>query len=112
LKNNNLIKTNTVLLKLKRFFSKVFKKSVENEKQYTEISNDFFENEISIRDEIKEKNEKEKCLRKLLNNEIDIDSLTEEEIDEISEYIDEYTLNLNKRLQDLKHEISSNIKKV
>jgi hypothetical protein len=111
LKNNSLIKTNTIWYKLKRFFSKFLKKHEEKEKQYTEISNDFFENEISIRDEIEEKNKREKYLRKLLNNEIDINSLTEDEINKISEYIDDYLLELNKRLQDLKQKISNNIKK-
>jgi hypothetical protein len=111
LNNNNLIKTNKLWYKIKRFFNKFFKSKEESEKQYTEISNDFFENEISMRDEIEEKNKKEKYLRKLLNNEIDINNLSEEEIDKISDYIDDYLLKLNRRLKELKQEISDNIKK-
>lgn len=126
--NNSLIKTDGIWYKIKRFFKNMFsgekhdnkdiiqenqnintntekinqnKEIVENE---DEIKKSFKE-EISYKEEIQEQNRKEKIATKLLDGEIDSYDLSDEEVDEMTEYFIKDIEKQNKELQRIKEHI-------
>ena len=124
--NNSLIKTNSIWYKVKRFFSKIFgeknnnisednitsknviTKKVEDVNEKIETQNEVeksFKEGISYKEEIQEKNRKEKIANELLNGRIDVYDLSDEEVDEMTKYFTEDIEKQNKELQRIKNHI-------
>ena len=81
---NKLIKTNTIWFKIKNFFKKIFKRKKNNEA--IEITDNTPKNTMTLREKIGEYSRKKELAEKLLNNEIDVYDLTDEEVEEMTEY--------------------------
>ena len=81
---NKLIKTNTIWFKIKSFFRKIFKRKYNN--AGTNLPDKTQNNTITLREKMKENLRKKELAEKLLNNEIDVDDLTDEEVEEMTEY--------------------------
>lgn len=124
--NNSLIKTNSIWYKVKRFFSKIFgeknnnisednitsknviTKKVEDVNEKIETQNEVeksFKEGISYKEEIQEKNRKEKIANELLNGRIDVYDLSDEEVDEMTKYFTEDIEKQNKELKRIKNHI-------
>ena len=126
--NNSLIKTDGVWYKIKRFLSNMFSREKQYSKDVTQenqnsnantekinqnnqtIENEdeikkSFKEEISYKEEIQEKNRKEKLAIKLLDGEIDSYDLSDEEVDEMTEYFMKDIEKQNKELQRIKEHI-------
>lgn len=81
---NKLIKTNTIWFKIKNFFRRIFKRKKNNEA--IEIIDNTLKNTMTLREKMKEELRKKELAEKLLNNEIDVYDLTDEEVEEMTEY--------------------------
>ena len=81
---NKLIKTNTIWFKIKSFFRRIFKRKHSNE--VTNLPDKTQDKILTLREKMKEELRKKELAEKLLNNEIDIDDLTDEEVEEMTEY--------------------------
>lgn len=87
--NNKLIKTDTIWYKIKSCFQKLFnikKYSVIEEEIILKPSNDSFQESISVKEELNERNKKEELALKLINYDVDVYDLTDEEVDEMTEW--------------------------
>lgn len=113
MENNQLITTDNLWYKIKSFFRKIFQKNniknVESsETKETNVSNEQkqnFERQISYRKELREKNKKEKLAKKLVAGEKSVDDLTENEIDEMTEYFQIEIEKTDRELDKIKWEI-------
>jgi len=108
--NNKLIRTDTIWYKIKSFFSNIFRKkelkqeNIETKQEnLQEVSNKTsFKEEVSYREEIKELERKESVAQELLTGEVDCEDLTEQELDEMTEYFIEDIKKQEAELQRIK----------
>ena len=90
MENNKLIKTDTIWYKIKKFLYNIFNKKENNnkkeEKNVQKHINNKFQESISVKKEIDKQNKKEKLALNLINSDVDINDLTDEEVDEMIEW--------------------------
>ena len=90
MENNKLIKTDTIWYKIKKFLYNIFNKKENNkkkeEKNVQKHINNKFQESISVKKEIDEQNKKEKLALNLINADVDINDLTDEEVDKMIEW--------------------------
>lgn len=90
MENNKLIKTDTIWYKIKKFLYNIFNKKENNnkkeEKNVQKHINNKFQESISVKKEIDKQNRKEKLALNLINSDVDINDLTDEEVDEMIEW--------------------------
>lgn len=123
--NNSLIKTDGLWYKIKKFFGNMFSGDKYNSRvEIEEDSGDYgnidktnnivkndretkesFKTDISYKEEIKEQNRKESIATKLLNGDIDSYDLSNEEVNEMTEYFMNDIEKQNKELQRIKEHI-------
>lgn len=123
--NNSLIKTDGLWYKIKKFFRNMFSGDKYNSRvEIKEDSGDYgnidktnnivkndseikesFKTDISYKEEIKEQNRKESIATKLLNGDIDSYDLSNEEVNEMTEYFMNDIEKQNKELQRIKEHI-------
>ena len=123
--NNSLIKTDGLWYKIKQFFGNMFSGDKYNSRvEIKEDSGDYgnidktnnivkndsetkesFKTDISYKEEIKEQNRKEIIAAKLLNGDIDSYDLSNEEVNEMTEYFMNDIEKQNKELQRIKERI-------
>ena len=86
--DNQLIKIDTIWYKIKSFFKKLFnrKKYSVVEKNIQKPSTNNFQESISVKKELSEQSRKEDMALKLINDDIDVWDLTDEEVDEMTEW--------------------------
>lgn len=93
MENNKLIKTDTIWYKIKKFLYNIFNKKENNnkkeEKNVQKHINNKFQESISVKKEIDKQNRKEKLALNLINADIDINDLTDEEVNEMIEWFKE-----------------------
>lgn len=90
MENNKLIKTDTIWYKIKKFLYNIFNKKENNnkkeEKNVQKHINNKFQESISVKKEIDEQNKKGKLALNLINADVDINDLTDEEVDKMIEW--------------------------
>ena len=90
MENNKLIETDTIWYKIKKFLYNIFNKKENNnkkeEKNVQKHINNKFQESISVKKEIDKQNRKEKLALNLINSDVDINDLTDEEVDEMIEW--------------------------
>lgn len=90
MENNKLIKTDTIWYKIKKFLYNIFnKKENDNKKEEKNVQKHIdnkFQESISVKKDIDEQNKKEKLALNLINADIDINDLTDEEVNEMIEW--------------------------
>lgn len=104
---NKLATTNTIGDKIRRFFNKLFRKNyyIEQTSDKSEIKDadiikkSLLQDTISYKAELEEKQRKEEMAQELLNGSIECEELTEEELEEMTEYFSE---DIKKQEQELK----------
>ena len=93
MENNKLIKTDTIWYKIKKFLYNIFnKKENDNKKEEKNVQKHIdnkFQESISVKKDIDEQNKKEKLALNLINADIDINDLTDEEVNEMIEWFKE-----------------------
>ncbi len=93
MENNKLIKTDTIWYKIKKFLYNIFnKKENDNKKEEKNVQKHIdnkFQESISVKKDIDEQNKKEKLALNLINADIDINDLTDEEVNEMIEWFEE-----------------------
>lgn len=106
---NQLVRTDKLLFKVKRFFRLIFIKN--NSQFYQNNVQDISESEIDLNKVIscktttQENNIKIGLAEKLIKNEFPIKDLTDEEIDEMIQFFKENIKNKSEELDELKKEI-------
>lgn len=106
--NNKLLKTNSIWYKIRKIFRTIFKKKTElivdksTSNIHTENNKKEFLDNIMIEQLT---NEDYIMAQKLLNNDIDMDDLTDEEIIKITEYFNRKTEEKEKELSRIKEHI-------
>ena len=108
--NNELIPTNGLWYKIKKFFKSIFLKEKSNSKNETGIINNEQRNSnLVCNDNFKEKFEKEKekkvLAEKLLYGELGTSELNESEVDEMIEYFTKDIQNIDNELLRIKQHI-------
>jgi len=92
---NKIVKTDTIWYKIRRFFRRLFSKKEKKLKQeiVEELKQEkqedkkiLFKQEITFREEIEEVNQKDKLAQELLDGKINCEELSDEEVDEMTEY--------------------------
>jgi len=92
---NKIVKTDTIWYKIKSFFRRLFSKKEKKLKQeiVEELKQEkqedkkiLFKQEITFREEIEEVNQKDKLAQELLDGKINCEELSDEEVDEMTEY--------------------------
>lgn len=114
---DKLIKTDTVWYKIKTFFKKIFKKdeieiNVQHEDTIQNEKKENFISRVSVRDELEKQNQKEEFAEKLRNGELDVDNLTDDQIDEMTEYFEKDIEEIDKELLRINEHIASMEKKL
>ena len=93
MENNKLIKTDILWHKIKKFLYNIFnKKETNNKKEEKNVQKHIdnkFQESISVKKDIDEQNKKEKLALNLINANVDIDDLTDEEVNEMIEWFKE-----------------------
>ena len=109
MENNKLIKTDTIWYKIKKFLYNVFnKKENNNKKEEKNVQNhkdNKFQESISVKQEIEEENKKERLAINLINADVDINDLTDEEVDKMIEWFKEDIEKQNNELKRIKAHI-------
>ena len=108
--NNELIPTNGLLYKIKKFFKSIFFKEKSYNKNETKtINNEQRNSNLVYNDNLKEKfekeNEKKGLAEKLLYGEIGTSELNETEVDEMIEYFAKDIQNIDNELLRIKQHI-------
>lgn len=115
--NNELVKTDSFLYKIKMFFKKIFKTNKteiitqENNVQEEKQKNIAFEDTL-LKTEIQEQNRKSLLAKNLLEGELNSSDLTDEETEEMIEYfkddiqkIDNEILKIKAHILDMKRQM-------
>ena len=108
--NNELIPTNRLWYKIKKFFKSIFFKEKSYNKNETKtINNEQRNSNLVYNDNLKEKfekeNEKKGLAKKLLYGEIGTSELYEDEVDEMIEYFTKDIQNIDNELLRIKQHI-------
>ena len=106
---NALIPTNTIWYKIyvffrKRFFNNYKNKEIDNSRQVIERENDFEQNILKTK-EIKDINNKRQLAKKLMDGEINIDDLTDVQINEMIIFFKQYINEKKEELDEIKSDI-------
>ena len=107
-----IIVTNTLGYKIYNFFRKIFSKNKDKKvKQDNSIkgkknkdNQDFLKN-ISYRNEIENLDRKKKIAKQLMTGELSIKTLSDEEVDEMTDYFNIYIIQMNQKLDKIKKHI-------
>ncbi len=110
--SKELIKTDTVWYKIKRFFKGIFSKEYKNEnssieKKYIEESNfdnNFIES-ISLDKNVEAEIKKRNLANNLMNKKVNIESLSEYQVAEMISYFEKYISSMDKQLTEIKEDI-------
>ena len=110
---NGLVRTDKLSYKIRRFFLNLFiKKNSEKAEEietFEEVMNNTeleLDKVTSYKTEIQEVGIKQELARKLMKNELEIDNLTEEEIEEMIEYFKNDIESKNVELESVKKELA------
>ena len=108
--NNELIPTNSLWYKIKRFFKSIFHKEKSYNINETQILKDEQKNNNSLFiDNLKEKfeieNKKQALAEKLLYGELNTSELEENEVDEMTDYFSKDIKNIDNELVRIKQHI-------
>lgn len=101
--NNKLMKTDSFWYKIKQFFRKTFSSS--NKSVVENYSNNDFEKDNVSKIEIEHIGIKNDLLTKVLKRDVDIDSLTNQEVDEVTEELILEIDKMDKELEKIKANI-------
>ena len=109
--NNELTRTDTIWNKVKSFFRNIFTKKHNNTSEFETLRKEeiivpkrsMLRDEISVRDEVKDREEKEKIAKKLLSGKIAINDLSLEQKKEMIKYFREETERINQKIEYLKN---------
>ena len=106
---NELIKTDGIWYKIKRFFTNIFRNKNKEKPYVHEVQSkeemETFNESISMHKEIEKEVEKKKIAESLLNEKIEIYDLTDEEVDEMTEYFKEDINKIDQELIRIKQHI-------
>lgn len=109
MENNKLIKTDTIWYKIKKFLYNIFNKKENNnkkeEKNVQKHIDNKFQESISVKKEIDKQNKKEKLALNLINADVDINDLTDEEVDKMIEWFKQDIEKQNNELKRIKDHI-------
>lgn len=105
MKNNQLIATNTLWYKISNLFKNLFTKKEKEEYNILNIKNSNFIDNISLRDKMVIYAIQKETAKNLMTGNLKIESLSNEEVNDMIKYFIEYN---NKMSQDLKR-IKKNI---
>ncbi|HJJ05825.1 MAG TPA: hypothetical protein OIM45_08350 [Clostridiaceae bacterium] len=108
--NNELIPTNSLWYRIKKFFKKLFfKEKQSSTKDIKSFKNSTANNIITFNDNLKEKfemeNKKHVLAEKLLYGELNTSELEENEVDEITDYFTKDIKNIDNELLRIKQHI-------
>lgn len=107
MKNNRLIPTNTLWYKISNFFKNLFTKKEKEEYNILNIKNrnsDFMDN-ISLRDKMAITTIQKEIANNLMKGNLKIESLSNEEVNDMIKYFTEYNEKMTQDLERIKKNI-------
>ncbi len=110
--DKELIKTDTVWYKIKKFFKGIFSKEYKNENIHTEkdyikesnIDNSFIES-ISLDKSVESAIKKRNLANNLMNKKVSIENLSEYQVAEMITFFEKYIDSMDKQLTEIKEDI-------
>ncbi len=107
--SKELIKTDTLWYKIKKFFKGIFSKNnnVMEESHYAEIDedkNDFSQN-IFLDKNVEEEIKRITLANNLMNKKVNIESLSEKQVSEMIVYFENYINSMDRQLNEIKEDI-------
>lgn len=105
MKNNQLIPTNTLWYKISNFFKNLFTKKEKEEYNILNIKNSDFMDNISLRDKMEIATIQKETANNLMKGNLKIESLSNEEINDMIKYFIEYNKKMTQDLKKIKRNI-------
>lgn len=105
MKNNQLIPTNTLWYKISNFFKNLFTKKEKEEYNILNIKNSNFMDNISLRDKMAISAIQKETANNLMNGNLKIESLSNEEINDMIKYFIAYNKEMTQDLEIIKKNI-------
>lgn len=105
MKNNQLIPTNTLWYKISNFFKNLFTKKEKEEYNILNIKNSDFMDNISLRDKMAISTIQKETANNLMNGNLKIESLSNEEINDMIKYFIAYNKEMTQDLERIKKNI-------
>lgn len=105
MKNNQLIPTNTLWHKISNFFKNLFTKKEKEEYNILNIKNSDFMDNISLRDKTAISTIQKETANNIMNGNLKIESLSNEEINDMIKYFIAYNKEMTQDLERIKKNI-------